>query len=116
MRWYDEWRVNFEALKDEGIYPPDRFLDWDEFGLEVVVRLGRRSKSGSGSGSGSGAGAGSRTGTRAGGDEAKVEVDMTWDPEITEGCGDGCREYSLVQEYGTGRMVVGAVPVAPRWV
>jgi hypothetical protein len=91
MKWYDEWHADLDALKDEKLYPPDAFLDWDDYGLEVIVKIGKRS-------------------------QGCAEVDVTWDPNPTEGCQDGCREYQLVQEYGTGRMVLGVAPVPSKWV
>ena len=87
LDWYKEWHDDL-VLLSSGEQPPDRLLQPEDYGLEIIAKVGRLSK-------------------------GTVQVSLVWDPEPGDLCREGCSEYQLVQEIGTGRMVFAGVPMAP---
>jgi hypothetical protein len=85
ISWYNTWYADLVVLRNNS---PDMWLDWRDYGLEIVAAPGTRYK-------------------------GTAEVDLTWDPEPTNGCQEGCKEYQLVQENGTDRMVLAVMPIGP---
>jgi hypothetical protein len=89
LDWYKEWYSELSLLSSD-TRSPDSVLQPEDYGLEIITKVGRLSRG-----------------------QSQVVFDLVWNPEPSEGCKEGCNEYQVVQEIGTGRMVFAGVPMAP---